>query len=389
MKSKLGIIFVVLVITKGILAQEGILPSIRRTYISTGFSYQMWRVGGYVNPISQASFPFSIMFPMGRRFNLTISHTAALSHWYEDTKINGFSDTWFQGTYIFWDEKGMINLGLGAPTGKTRLTNNEFLLSNWLGLNIFRFRVPVYGQGLCGKLGFAIAYPILENLVVGFGGQYLHKRPFHPISYRTSYYLNSLDSTVVSTWEGEYKPGDEATVNVGLDFGITENMKIMFDGIYTYYWRDLRSGQEVYGSGQKISMNWGYLYRFGVNYLWSRFTYRHKGKNEIATYYGIVSIEEEAQNSNGPQMELDIVLKAMDIDGSGIFLYGDIRYYDRNEVDETGKALVFGGGFGANVKLTNSTMLDFRFEYHGGSLTTTEDRNIEGISTFLGLRFEI
>ena len=88
-------------------------------------------------------------------------------------------------------------------------------------------------------------------------------------------------------------------------------------------------------------------------------------------------------------MELDIILKVMDIEGSGIFIYGDTRFHDRNEVDETGKALLFGGGFGANVKITSGTMLDFRFKYHVGSLTTTEDRNIEGVSTFIGIRFEI
>ena len=389
MTFRLRLIITTCFMTGQIFAQTGILGNLSRSQVSMGFNYQMWRIGGYQIPISQSAFPVSVLLSMGGRFNLRITHTPAMTRWDEGLKLDGFSDTWVQGTYLLLNERAMFNVGFGAPTGKTELSNDQFNLSNWLGLNIFRFRLPVYGQGATGKLGFAMAFPILDNLVIGFGGQFLHRRPYHPVRYESSYYMSSIDSNVVDIWMGEYKPGDEVSAHVGVDFKINEDMKIMLDALYTYYWRDLRNDQEVYGSGQKISMNLGYLYRFGRNYLWSRLSYRHKGKNEIATYYGFPTIQKETLNTNGFQMELDVVLKIIDIDGGGIFILGDGRVYGRNELNDVGKASVFGGGFGANVKLGEDAMLEFNFKYVGGTITTLIERKVEGLNTSVGIRFEM
>ncbi|MCJ7812742.1 hypothetical protein MUP95_05410, partial [bacterium] len=136
--------------------------------VSSGVGLQMWNLEYSAVPITQLSVPIMIILPVGNQFNLTISHTPAFSK-FGGSEIGGFSDTWIQGTYMFWHEKMVINAGLGAPTGKTRLkgapedaeylSNNEFGLSKWLSLNIFRFQLPVYGQGLCGLAGITLAIP--------------------------------------------------------------------------------------------------------------------------------------------------------------------------------------------------------------------------------------
>jgi hypothetical protein len=160
MTLRVKLIITLCVIAGRIFGQSAILPNLSRSQVSMGFSYQMWRIGGYQIPITQSAFPVSLILSMGSRFNLTITHTPAMSRWDEGVKLDGFSDTWFQGTYLFLKDRAMINLGFGAPTGKTELNNVQFNLSNWLGLNVFRFRLPVYGQGACGKLGFALAFPL-------------------------------------------------------------------------------------------------------------------------------------------------------------------------------------------------------------------------------------
>ncbi len=388
MKSKIGIACVIFFITAHCWAQHELLPNSRRGYAITGVTYQMYRIGGYQNPISQLSMPLSILIPFGSQFNLAISHTPAFSSWYEGTKINGLSDTWCQGTYVFWGEKAMFNVGIGVPTGKTQLNENEFLLSNWLSLNALRFQLPVYGQGLCGKFGFAMALPVRENLIIGFGGQYLHKRPYQPFNNEYSTFWSTLDSTVVKQKDIDFSPGDEVSGHAGVDIQIRDDMKIMLDAIYTYYMKDYIADQEIYASGQKVTVNLGYFYRMDKNFLFTRLAYRYKGKNSLSSEVG-QPIEMEDLNSNGTQIEIDVTAKVMDFDGSGIFLYGESRIYSKSENSETGRALMYGGGFGAVLKINDTTFMDFRFKYLGGNVFLTEERKVEGMDTFLGLRFQL
>lgn len=389
MKSKIGIACVILLlITANGWAQFEVLPNARRGYVLTGATYQMYRIGGYQNPISQFAVPLSMLIPFGPQFNLSISHTPAMSSWYDDTKINGLSDTWCQGTYVFYGEKAMFNVGLGIPTGKTRLNEEEFLLSNWLSLNALRFQLPVYGQGLCAKAGFAMALPVRENIVIGFGGQYVHKRPYQPFNNEYSTFWSSVDSTIVNRKDDDFAPGDEVSGHAGFDIQIREDMKIMVDAIYTYYMKDYLADQEIYSSGQKVTVNLGYFYRMDKNYLFTRLAYRYKGKNGVASERGL-PIEQEDLNSNGSQIELDVAAKVIDFDGSGIIVYGESRIYSKSESSETGKALMYGGGFGAMIKLNDTTFLDFRFKYLGGNVFLTEERSVEGMDTFLGLRFQL
>ena len=378
MKYKFGIPIIVLLLLGQAAAQQELIPDTRRSYLSTGFGYQMYRFGGYTNTISQASFPLSLLLPIGRRFNLTIVHTPAVSRWEEGQGIDGLSDTWVLGTYIFWQDKAMINVGIGVPTGKTKLDNDQFQLSMFLSRNALRFQLPIYGQGFCIKSGFAVVYPAAEYVVVGVGAHYLHRRPYNPVLY---------DKVEVGTTSLiEYKPGDEFIGQVGVEFQALDNMKFILDGVYTYYGRDLWGDTEVYRSGQKVSMNFGFLFRMDKNYIWSQMTYRHKGK--IEEYRGL-DLEKETQNSNGFQIDLDIVCKVMDLEGSGILILGDGRFYGENEKDTRGKATIWGLGFGADAKLSDRIRLDFRFKYIAGNYTFTEERNVEGMDTFLGFTFRL
>ena len=41
-----------------------------------------------------------------------------------------------------------------------------------------------------------------------------------------------------------------------------KDMKFMFDGLYTYYWEDLKDNREVFKAGNKIVLDCGYYYKF-------------------------------------------------------------------------------------------------------------------------------
>lgn len=384
MKIRFFIILIIICSAGRAFAQKEVLQDTRYSYITTGLGYQMFRLGGYQNPISQASFPVSILLPISSRVNLTITHTPAMSRRNPGDEIDGLSDTWIQGSYLFWDDKAMVNMGIGIPTGKTRLDSAQFDLSTYMSRNALRFRLPVYGQGLCAKLGVGAAYPVYDYLVVGLGAQYMKKGTYHPVNIQYFYQAVNIDTSY--TYDVEYSPGDELSLQLGVDVLITDEMKIQFDGIYTYYWRDLLDGVEVYRSGQKISMNIGYFYRMDKNFIWANISYRHRGKNELLEGLDVVK---QPQNSNGFQVDVDAVAKVMDFEGSGILLLGDCRFYGRNDIDERGKALIFGAGFGAIAKLSDNINLDFRFKYLAGKDTFVIERTVEGMDTYLGVTFRL
>lgn len=363
-------------------AQEEILPDVNRGFFRMGATIQSWAGDGYGESMNQITFPVSLVVPFSERFYVTITHTPAMSWWRPGFKLNGLSDTWVQGAWIMWEEKLLLNLGVGVPTGKTRLTNPEFLISkDWLSRNSLRFRLPAYGQGLCGRLGLVLAFPLADWLIVGMGGQYLHRRPYHPVYF--TYTVGDEERVD----DREYTAGDEASAHFGIDIRLGDHMKLMLDGIYTHYWRDLQDGIEVYGPGDKINVNVGWFYRFDGHYLWSRLIYRQRSKNEVLQ--GFV-LQEEDEKTTGDQLELDLIIKVISLEQGGLFLLGDGRYEGKTEASPLND-LVFGLGLGIEYSFTQHVMVDFHLKYLFGryrpTLTADELVDLAGIEAVLGLQF--
>jgi len=383
--------FVVL-FTVSLFAQEEVLPVVRNTIISTGINFQVWRIEDSTEPISQLSFPISIVMPVKADMNISVTHTPSYSWWYGDNKISGLSDTWIQGAYVFLNDKFMIDLGVGIPTGKVRLSNAEYELSRVLSKRVYQFKAPVAGQGFCAKAGFASAYDVSERLVLGIGASFIKKTGYHPVNYTYKYNI-SADSTVTTQWDGEYKAGDEFTINVGFDFRIAEQMKLMFDALYTRYGKDERDGKEVFEAGDRLDFNMGFFWRVSDDrYLWSRIIYRQSGKNELLQ--GLYFTEEE-KNTNGPQTEFYLKYEAVPFRGGGVFLNAETRFYGKNE-EGWGGAQVFGGGLSVQYNFTQTARFQSYIKYMGGALKgvlhgteIVDSVSIEGFELGMGFIFEL
>ncbi len=378
MKLKLSILLIVL-LTARVFAQEEIFPIPRRAYVNMGISFQMWQREKAGLPVDQLALPISILIPLGRNLDLSISHTPAFSKQYKNQTIYGLSDTWVQGDYVFWNDKAMLNLGVGLPTGKTRLDSSQFELSKQLSKNIYQFQLPIYGQGFSGMIGLAMAFPVVDGVVIGIGGEYLYRGSYYPVKY------NYGGKSINRIFDKRYTPGDEASGNIGVDIRIGENMKIMLDGIYTYYWNDILDGEIVYRSGNKFTGNLGFFYRFNQKYIWTHLIFRQKGRNELlqGLYFG-----EEEKNSNGSQIEINVVSKIIDYQNGEIFALGEGRFYGKNQIG-TGAVIAVGGGVGANYRFDRNTILDLQFKYILGQFRPPWKRSIEGLQTFAGLKFEL
>ncbi|MFH1941931.1 MAG: hypothetical protein ABIL68_07475 [bacterium] len=265
---------------------ESMIPPMTKGTVSMGVTYQKWSREGQNHPIEETVLPMTLFYPLRERVYLNVSNSPGSAQ-YHGIQLSGFSDTWIRTTYVFPGEKLMANVGVGAPTGKTGLTEEEFGLSSLLSENAFRFRLPCYGQGLCVRAGLALAHPVSENTVLGVGATYIHKLAYHP-----------LDDADI-----EYHPGNEASLFVGLDTRIGSAGKWNWDVVYTLYEGDRLNEDLVYGSGNKLLVSSSLLLHAGNGMIGSFLRWRQKGKNE---YWIGSSLEPESMNSNGNQLEMDV-----------------------------------------------------------------------------------
>ncbi|MCD6115746.1 hypothetical protein J7K93_01915 [bacterium] len=392
MKLKSIVFVFFLLFTTSAFAQEEVLPVVRNTVISTGMYFQAWRLSHSKSPISQVSFPISIVIPVKPDMSISVTHTPSYSWWYTGSKLSGFSDTWIQGSYVFLNDKVMVDLGAGIPTGKVRLSNTEYELARHLSKRIYQYKVPVTGQGFCAKAGFAGAYDVSDNLVFGVGVSFIKKIAYHPVTYTYKYAISTSD-TVTTNWAGEYKPGDELTINFGFDFKVSEQMKIMFDALYTRYGKDERDGREVFEAGNRVDLNLGFFWRISDDrYLWFRGIYRQSGKNELqqGLYF-----KEEGKNTNGPQAEFYLKYKIFPSRKGGVFINTETRFYGMNE-EGWGGARVSGGGLTVQYNFTQTAKFVSNIKYLIGALRNLSDDSktinsvsIEGFELGVGFEFEL
>ncbi len=335
----------------------------RNMYLSTGVTMQNWQIEGVSSRISEAAFPFFLNVPVFRNGNLQISHTPAISH-YADIELSGFSDTWILGNYQLLSNKLLISAGIGVPTGKTELTEEESVLSGILSQNILRFRLPVFGQGLTVSTGLVYAVPFSKKIVFGIGGNYIHRNTYK--------FLKDMDT--------EFDPGDQIGANLGYSHELTDHIRLSLDFIYTYYLRDQINNKEIYGAGQKFGSRVGFLYRGIRRLFYMEGRFRTSGRNE--TWNGITLITEE-KNSNITQLEMDAIYRIHISEIYSIDVLFEGRSYLENEY-LLGKADIVGGGMGNTVKLYSDFQLYLAFKVLYGDAFYNRD-----YQTFNGSEFII
>jgi hypothetical protein len=360
--------------------------------MTTGCSIQYWRVKGLERPkIYQVSFPVTLSMPVGQKVGLSLSTAAAFSKADDRNKVSSLSDTWVQGNFLI-GKNALLNLGVGVPTGKVRLSNTEFtLITDVLSRNIYRFQVPVYGQGFCGRIGGAAAFPLGRSAILGLGAQYLMRSSYKPFQWHyefsdtipvfTPFQHDSI--THVSRYlESPYRPGNEWSVLAGVDIRVGENTKLMFDADFTQYDKDLLDGSVVFKAGTKISGHAGVFTRFDERFFSADFTYRFRGKHEELVG---LALEPYPKTLLGSQMELDVTYKAVAFREGGFFLLGDFRIYQKNDFKVDGASL-YGVGMGVHFPMSENVFGDLRGKIFAGSLKNEVNQDVLGTDIRFGIQ---
>lgn len=351
MKYKILLIIILFVFCSQLFAQEEVLPIQRRRFVSVGSSVQIWK-RQTAPAVTQISFPFTYIYPVSESFTFSIASIPAASWWYGDYKVFGLSDIWVNTSWLLAKERLLFNVGMAIPTGKTQLDEYQYrVVTEGLTRNIYKFNLPNYGQGFSFRTGLVYSVPISENIVFGMGGQYLFNSSYTPIKY-------DLGDNTGETWEVNYKPGDFASVNMGLDFALNDNMKLMFDWFYTYYFSDQLEDSLLYRAGGKTAFNAGYFYRFDDKYLWLFLQYRQRSKNEEMKNFRLESMDPD----NKYQFEIDMIIKPVEFIQGDMLLLADYRYYGKSDIITTNDYLG-GGGVGFIYEVSQYLNWDIRLQY--------------------------
>jgi len=349
-------------------------------FLQTGLSYQMWKVEPDPDPINQFSIPTYYSYPLNNNVSINISQTPAFSWWRDDRKIVSASDTWLQ-TNILLAENFMMNLGFSLPTGKTQLDTNQYILTQAiLSNNIYQYRLRQHGQGFSAKAGAAYSFTINESIFLGVGAQYIYRSKYNPLEY--SYEFGGKDGKMkTGTVNNVFKPGDEVSAQLGVDFLVNRNLGISIDGTYSYYFKDYLDDYAVFNSGSKLLalINVHYKYSYG-KYMNGTLLFRSKTRNELLQQS---HLQNPGYNYNGAQIEFKYALKFFESGDNGILFLFDARYH-KNKFDAVLRNdLLVGMGVGALYGITNKLAFDFNAKYMFGQFG---DRSAIGIETYVGIQ---
>lgn len=361
MRKLLVLIFLLLSINGPILSQtfNGILR--------TGFVIQIWSVETINDPISESTLPIEVIYPIRENLTIQFNNSPAVSR-FGGINMSGLSDTWIRTTYGFKNNRTLVSVGFGIPTGKTELNATELNLSGLLSQNAFKFRVPVFGQGLTLSAGVMYAYPINETFTVGGGINYV---------FRGQYKYSKLQTN-------EYNPGDQAGANLGFDYLILPNLRSNFDLIISYYTADKLNNTKMFVSGAKFSTKLALQYRITSGYLWMKAYYSAKGRNEAWNDQTLV-LKPQDKNYNIKLRELEIGAKIGLLEILSIFVSGEIRSYVENDVKQ-GWVDLLGAGFGYELQMSKrfAFSMGAKFYYGDGAFM-----NITPIPNFSGFELQI
>ena len=322
--------------------------------------YQSWSLKGRPD-FSELSFALSLYLPIGEDFGISLRGARANAGG-DVSKVSGFTDTQLGLSYRWEALNVVLSLGVNLPSGKRKLTREEFETSSLLSKNIFTLQVPNFGQGLNINPRLIWAFPISDDVVMGLGASYQYKGKFRPLA--------TVD---------EYDPGDEFLLTGGLDLRLGEAAKFSSDIIVTIYGRDKIGSKQVFMSGKKIVANIQFVRYFEHNELRVQARYRTRSKGQIAAG-GILVPEEERTEPNQFEFLTGFNIRFSENFSARLLVEG--IFHEETPAVFSGIKL-YGGGIAPEVSLSPTLKIPARVKYQYGKMKNEE--KISGLEIGVGM----
>ncbi len=262
MKKTITIVILCTGLTSAALGQE---RSVQPALIGTKLVYQSWSQK-QTGDFNEFSVPLYVYYPVNRQFSVTLrGYGASLSGDNKLANLSGLADTQLGLSYFLDKTNLTFNFGINAPTGKSKLSFEEFETSAAISNNLFNLQVPNFGQGLNVSAGFTWAIPASEVLVLGLGASYQVKGGYQPIR-------GFID---------DYKPGNEILITAGFNLQLGEYTAMNSDVSFTHFAPDRIGQTKVFAAGNRVVVS-AQLHRyFNFNQLRLSARYRTRAKNEL------------------------------------------------------------------------------------------------------------
>lgn len=193
--------------------------------------------------------------------------------------LNGFSDTQLLFNHSLSDNTISLEGGINIPSGRTKLSADEFATSRIISQNLFAMNTSSFGQGLNAFAGVTILHPASETVVLGAGLSYQLKNEYQP-----------LDAS-----PEKYKPSNEISATGGVDIKLSELSTFTGDITGIFYGSDQFDGEDVFTAGNRFIFNTLYKHHFGYNALMINVLYRLMSVDEIE---GAEVLDDEKVNPN-------------------------------------------------------------------------------------------
>jgi hypothetical protein len=345
------------------MAREGYFPAEKPRYIQILPIYQNW-MDDQDNSFSQFSIPVYAHIPLSRNTTMTFRGSRASMSGESLANIQGITDTQFSFQYHVPTMNMVFHLGMNLPSGKSKLSSEEFETSIIMSQNIFDLQVPNFGQGFNLSPGFIWAVPLGDSFILGLGASYQYRGPFDP--------LENLQN---------YDPGDEILLTGGFDVALSSSFNISGDVILTSYDSDKIKEKTIYNSGNKVIAMVQLQKSFTADEFSILAKYRSKAKNEYVIGGEFIP---ESEKLIPDQSNVVMYYKRVFSKDLHIRFLAEGRFYEETDYNFS-NAKLYGVGLIPEIRLSRQIMLPIKVNYLFGTLG--EDQNLTGLDLGAGLLF--
>jgi hypothetical protein len=148
-----------------------------------------------------------------------------------NNNLSGLSDLQLMIKQRFPDQNIIFDGGLNIPSGKTKLSPEEFVITQVISQELFGLRTSNFGQGLNAFLGVTWLHPMSDNVVIGAGVSYQLKSEYQPLA----------------DVGDKYTPSNEISLTAGLDIKLSETQTVSGDFTGIFYGSDQLNGNDIFG----------------------------------------------------------------------------------------------------------------------------------------------
>ncbi len=358
--KKFSVCFALVVLTAVTsFAQRG--EFIRYQSLNTGLHFKTWRFGdeGGFKSFTEFAFPFSYSVSVSPRLGVEVITSPFLSSLDPVTgdklSHNNLSDSFVRASYIVGDHRVLLTLGVGIPTGKAKLNNDQLTVAGFAANRPLDNPVTNFGTGLNVNFAVAAAQEI-GTWIVGLGVGYSLRQNYDALS---------------SGQEVEVDPGDELNLTFGVDKEFEwgdEKAKFTSDFIYTRYTEDDLNGQPFFEAGDRFLLQAKFLLPLG------------KIKPLIISLANRWRLDNRSNNAalidNGNELEFGLTAFSPLGKKHSLKYLLDVKIYS-NTVDDTDGALIGGVGLGVILRFSDRVSFDPAFKFSKGRINVGSNNDID------------